>query len=930
MKGLKKALATIGVVSIIFTSTFTTVFAVDGIAYEKQSKETISTGVTHKHILRFSKDGWLNANVIYIDLDNPAIDLDILQSAGGVATKETLSTMVNRNNNVIAAINTDFFYMTNPDSPLGAMIKDGEVISSPIFVDNFATLAVNKNNQAFADYWQYEIYVTTDKGKSIPVTTINKYTHEYQSIMLIDKNWGTNTPGYNEKHYDMAEVVVIGDTVVEVRRQQPSTVIPQNGYVLLASQDNAKILYDNLQVGDRVKVNTQIKPYALEDIKLAIGGGTVLVKDGQAFPFTQTISGNHPRTAVGISKDRKQLIMVTIDGRHASFQGVDGKRLVDLMIELGSHEAILMDGGGSTTMMARDLGDFQAGLVNYPSDGGERRIINGLAVVSQGFQTELGGIKAEINEERGFVGASREIAVKGFDTNYNPVFVNPEELNFTVKKGDGFFEGNYFTPTQTGEAVIEVDYLGRKTEVTLQVLEEIGRLQITPESISLSPGGSVTPKAVAIDKRGYSTVIPTKDVSWKEEKGLGTFKNGTFTAGEKEGTTILTATFGNQTATVAVTIGSNKASLGGLDQYNHKFTAYPATVSGSVSKDTNTKVGGHSLKLVYDFTQSDETRAAYIEFEKGNIVLPDNTAQIGLWVYAFENAPGWIRGHVRDAGGTRHTIDFKNGIDWTGWKYLQANLPQNISSPMELERLYVVETNSNNKTSGTLLFDGLDVTYRTQAATAVQQKGIEDYLNIPYQTKGTQFFIHSGVTYSSDQSQLNAGTANRLKNTINNNYDVAIFTSSLNSDIASGLNKTAVVAAQGYAMKEYEENLIIYLDNRSGGLRNTDYSQWPWLMNLLNTTNKKNIFVVLPRPISGFTDQLEANLLKETLTETAEKGRNVFVLYGGTEAVKAELIEGVRYISTGTYNNTTGKASKYVAFNILQDQVTYQIKDLSE
>ncbi|SNT22942.1 hypothetical protein SAMN05446037_105719 [Anaerovirgula multivorans] len=55
---------------------------------------------------------------------------------------------------------------------------------------------------------------------------------------------------------------------------------------------------------------------------------------------------------------------------------------------------------------------------------------------------------------------------------------------------------------------------------------------------------------------------------------------------------------------------------------------------------------------------------------------------------------------VKDAAGTRHTIDFKNGIDWTVWKYLKVNLPQNISSTIELERIYVVETNANNKTAG--------------------------------------------------------------------------------------------------------------------------------------------------------------------------------------------------------------------------------------
>lgn len=926
----KKALATIGVVSILVSSSISSVFATESIVYEKQSREIISSGVTHNHVLRFGKDGWLNANVVYIDLGNPSTNLDILQSANGITTKETLSTMVNRNQNVVAAINADFFYLTTPDSPLGAMIKDGEMISSPIFVDNFATLSINKNNEAYADYLKYEIYVSTDKGNSIPVTTINKYTHEYQGIMLIDSNWGASTPGYNPKHYDMVELVVIGDTVTEVRRQQPSTAIPQNGYVLLASQDNAKVLYDNIKVGDKLRVNTNISPFVLEDIKLAIGGGTVLVKNGQPFTFTQSINGNHPRTAVGITKDRKQLIMVTVDGRHSSFVGVDGKRLVDLMIELGSHEAILMDGGGSTTMMARGLGNSRAELVNIPSDGGERRIVNGLAVVSQSTQTELKGITLDIGENKGFVGASREIIVKAFDTNYNPLSVNQKELSFMIKKGEGFFQGNRFTPTREGETIIEVDYLGKKAEAKFQVLEEVKLLQIIPGSISLSPGGNVTPKVIGIDKDGYSATIATGDLNWKDEKGLGTFINGAYIAGEKSGTTTLTATFKNQTATVPVVIASNKISLGGLDKYNYKFTAFPLAVTGNISKDTNTKVGQYSLKLEYDFTQTDATRAAYIEFEEGNVILPANSLKVGLWVHSFENTPGWIRGNVKDASGTRYTIDFKKGIDWIGWQYLEANLPQNILSPVELERIYVVETDSNNKIAGRLLFDGLDVTYGTQSTAVIEQRGLVDYLNVPYEAKGTQIFVHRGVNYSDTLSQVNAETTEKLKTMINNNYDVAIFTDNLNSDIVSGLNKTTVVASRGYGMREYEENLIIYLDSRSGGLRNTDYSQWPWLMNLLKTTNKKNIFVILPEPISGFKDALEANLLRQTLTGTAERGKNVFVLYNGGQSIQPEISEGVRFISTGTYNNTTEKSSNYVVFNILNNKVTYQIKDITE
>lgn len=931
MKKFKKAVSALGIVTLMFSSTYSNVFAIDGRIYEKTNQEVISTGVTHKHILRFNKDGWLNANVVYVDLDNNGIELDLLQSSKGVTTKETLSTMVKARDNVVTAINADFFYYTNPDSPLGAMVKEGKVISSPVFVENFATLAVDQNNTASASYWQYGINVTNQEGNSVPVTTINKYTHEYQSIMIIDRNWGANTPGYNEKHYDMVEVIVVEDEVVEVRRKEGPTAIPQNGYVILASQGNAQTLYDNFKVGDKLTVHTNITPNNLDNIKLAIGGGTVLVKGGQVADFTQNLSGNAPRTAVGITQDRRQLILVAVDGRHNYFKGVNGQGLANLMIELGSYEAIVMDGGGSTTMMTRGLGEFNPQLINYPSDGGERRIINGLAVVSQEPQGEVKGIKAEFNYDKSFVGASRNITVKAFDINNNPLNVDTSQLRFAVKRGEGSFIGNKFIPTTSGKNIIEVDYLGAKTEVILDVLEEISLLKVSPDSLSLSYGQSVTPKIVGVDKKGYSTTIEAKDIVWEDATGLGTLKDGVYTAGSISGTTTLVATFGNKTVNIPISIGSDKVSLGDLDKYLYKFNSYPETVKGNITLDNNAKVGENSLKLEYDFSASDATRAAYIEFEKGSIKLPSGSLKIGLWAYAFENGSGWIRGNIKDVNGTRHTIDFTNAIDWTGWKYLEANIPQNISMPMELERIYVVETNAAIQQQGKLLFDGLDVTQSLKTEGTTTGDTLKDYLNAPYTTRGTQFFIHSGITYGTTSNEAKNMVTQRIQDLVNKNYNLSIFTSTVDSSITSGVNKDYTVGTAGYSSKEVENNLILHLDNRSGGLRATNYKQWSWLINHLEATTKENIFVVLPRPIwgtNGFSDELEANLLKEKLTETTEKGKKVFVLYGGTKDVNVDLIDGVRYISTGTYNSTAATSSKYIEFNILKDQVTYQVKSL--
>ena len=59
------------------------------------------------------------------------------------------------------------------------MVKDGKMINSPVFVRDFATLSVDKDNIASADYWEFDIIVSNQDGNNLSVSTINKYTHEY-------------------------------------------------------------------------------------------------------------------------------------------------------------------------------------------------------------------------------------------------------------------------------------------------------------------------------------------------------------------------------------------------------------------------------------------------------------------------------------------------------------------------------------------------------------------------------------------------------------------------------------------------------------------------------------------------------------------------------------------------------------------------------
>lgn len=114
-------------------------------------------------------------------------------------------------------------------------------------------------------------------------------------------------------------------------------------------------------------------------MKGVVSGGPELLHDGVVQSSQQhpvKCFWRHPRTALGLSADKKKLLLVVVDGRSAKSTGVSCRELSALMLELGAWNATNLDGGGSSTMWVKGRG-----VVNTPSDGVERVVGNHLAVI---------------------------------------------------------------------------------------------------------------------------------------------------------------------------------------------------------------------------------------------------------------------------------------------------------------------------------------------------------------------------------------------------------------------------------------------------------------------------------------------------------------------------------------------------------------------
>lgn len=429
--------------------------------WEEVNTETVTKGVLHTQTVRFRDEGWERTHVLEIDLTNENLDLTVLFPEKGISKLETLPQMAKKSG-AVAAVNGDFFNFKG--TPLGFTVEDGTVISSPAHDTGLAALMEDENGFVFTEYVKMNLVVTSPQGYQVPIIHINKY-HPMESMVLYTKDWGAKTPG---SHDGISELVVENGAVLEIRRDMDGVSVPENGYVLATSTLVNTFLVDNFVPGDKVELSYTLEP-DFGKIQTAIGGGTVLVQNGLRAPFTNNVSGSHPRTAAGVDKSGKKLFLVTIDGRQTATNGMTQTELADYMIALGAYAAINLDGGGSTTMVVREGETNTLKTVNTPSDGATRSISTGIGVRFVGQVGALHTIEVNTQDRVIVEGEKAHLYLGAYDENHNPLYIADRHITYSSK--DGTFENNVFYPSHTGKCTVTATCDGISGSLEIQVLK---------------------------------------------------------------------------------------------------------------------------------------------------------------------------------------------------------------------------------------------------------------------------------------------------------------------------------------------------------------------------------------------------------------------------------------------------------------------------
>ena len=334
--------------------------------YQSRSEYVIAPGLIYREFLAGRSAGPVRAHLLEVDF-KAGYALRPVLSNDSVAGIEALSEMAARSQ-AVAMINGPY-YMRSGEI-LGLLKIDQTLVSTP---DTPRTsFGVLPDGKIIFDSPAFTGHVELPDKTKIPIDGVNRGRGESELILYNTyyADWTLTVGGGRE-------FLVRDGRIVDIRND--NSVISEGTVVLSASGRQAWLMAD-LKIGDPLKIVQTLGP-VWDKVTQAVGAGPCLVKNGEIYMTTlgeefgsDVAGGRAPRTALGITKDGKALLVV-VDGRSRSSVGYTLLELARFMLEQGAVEAMNLDGGGSSQMI------IGSQIVNTPSDGRERRLGAGIAVV---------------------------------------------------------------------------------------------------------------------------------------------------------------------------------------------------------------------------------------------------------------------------------------------------------------------------------------------------------------------------------------------------------------------------------------------------------------------------------------------------------------------------------------------------------------------
>ncbi|MFD2615544.1 stalk domain-containing protein [Paenibacillus gansuensis] len=705
------------------------------------SQEPITSGATMKQYkfksIRSGKAAYSYPKVIQVDLSNPYVKLDVMSGTGQQFTKNTTVSNMAKETGAVAAVNGDYYNVSGPGAPIGPQVTSGEILSSPTNLEGMYALAITKGNRPVIDMFAFQGKIFAQDGTTFKLSGVNKAPYYYgnpkvhshaNAIHMYTSEWASINRA-NDGGTKPVEVLVENEIVTQIADKVLQMTPPENGYILRASGTGAAYIKEHLQVGQKVSSVYSIQnadtnnPVDMTGVKTMIGGHTILVDSGKPSQFSRDVSslgGYRSRTAVGYSQDGRYVYIVTADLKGES-QGMSLGELQKFMVSIGVWKAMNLDGGGSTTLVSRPLGEFNTVLANKPENDSQRRVVNGLGVFTTAPQGAVKGIAVQ-GEKNLVLNEKAEYKLKAYDQYYNPVDVSSMPAQWSASSPVGSFAGNTFVAVKPGKATLTVTSGNAKETLEVNVIgrNQISQLKANIANPVLVAGASYQLPVSLTTTEGNTRTIPAESVKWELVGFEGRVQDGTLYVDQvKENTpgyaiarydgysTLVSFKSAEEKLWNDFESGNVEVSFTGA----HPETTGTAAVVPGVSADNAT----NTLQLTYDYTLGTGTKAAYaILGGTAGYGVEGQPKAVKLDVMG-DSSLNLLRAEFTDAKGTIHRVDLAKTVNWTGWKTITADLASyNMSYPIKLKKLYIanIEQGQDERAStGSISMDNIRFQY---------------------------------------------------------------------------------------------------------------------------------------------------------------------------------------------------------------------------
>lgn len=677
--------------------------------------------------------------VLNINLNDPftLLDVGIPNPLNNTTTVSKHAIQNNREGQFVVGATNAGFFDTSSKYPINLLVKDNKLINLGITglerkspVNAPIAFGVDRNGKAVID--QYNLTIDTKIGDiSQQITKLNTTRTDGSVVLYTGANqmtgtneWGTEiiVTGVTPTPRELYVGQKMTGTVSKITRfgEGGNAVIPADGVVISAHGQEWNEKLKAIQEGDSVEFQLNVGE-VWQDAKYMIGTGPLLVKNGQvSISMDESVSfakGRNPRTAIATNKEGDQVFLVTIDGRQPGYSnGVSIRDLANYLVSIGAYNAINLDGGGSSAMVVRQPGNAQPTLVNRPSDGRERAVSSILQVISIAPTSEAKTLK--LTKPAGKILKGTEVNVTfeyAIDEYMNPVAVKPDDLSLSVEGNVGEMNGLTFIAEKAGQGKVIARYNNAYGEVPVTVVDSFDKIDIKPKSVVIGVNESIQLTGDAINNNGETLLFDRSLIEWSVKGNIGTITaDGLFTAGGEKAEGSIVASYEDIKAEIPVKVGADPILIDGFENIA-KWSVDQSRANATIQISANgepVKDGKSSIQLAYDFTTKEEGIKAAYAVAKTPIAIQGNPKELGLWVYG-DGAGHWLRGNIIDGNGEKYTINFteEGELNWTGWKYVRAQVPSDLPLPLKVDRIYVAEAVKEKQNKGTLYFDKLQSVY---------------------------------------------------------------------------------------------------------------------------------------------------------------------------------------------------------------------------